>query len=162
MANQLARKGNPSGILRVLLRLPIWLYRAHLGWLLGHRFLMLTHTGRKSGEPRRVILEVVKFDLETHTSVVASGWGEQSNWFRNVQKTPDVLVHIAGRQLKATAMRLSEAEAEQALLDYARHHPLAFRELSKLMIGRALHETVEDCHLMAQVIPLVALQPNKE
>jgi hypothetical protein len=30
----------PHGLLRFGLRLPIWLYRLHLGWLLGNRFLL--------------------------------------------------------------------------------------------------------------------------
>ena len=44
---------------RALVRAPIWLYRLGLGGLLGRRFLLLTYTGRKSGRPRQVVLEVV-------------------------------------------------------------------------------------------------------
>lgn len=40
---------------RALFRAPILLDRLGLGGLLGHRFLLLTHTGR----PRQVVLEVV-------------------------------------------------------------------------------------------------------
>jgi hypothetical protein len=36
----------PRGLLRVGLRVPLWAYRLHLGWLLGDRFLRLTHIGR--------------------------------------------------------------------------------------------------------------------
>ena len=160
MTNQLTQRGHPSGLLRVLLRLPIWLYRAHAGWLLGHRFMLLTHIGRKSGRLRQVVLEVVQYDPGTGVSVVASGWGEESNWFRNVQKTPTVTVTLGRRRFKATAVRLAQSEAELALLDYAHHHPLAFRELSKLMIGRRLRGTAEDCRWMAHAIPLVAFQPK--
>jgi hypothetical protein len=44
---------------RALARAPIWFYRLGLGGLLGHRFVLLTHTGRNSGRPRQVVLEVV-------------------------------------------------------------------------------------------------------
>ncbi len=44
----------PGKVLRLGLRLPIWLYRARLGRLLGERFLLLTHIGRKSGLPRQI------------------------------------------------------------------------------------------------------------
>ncbi|MFL7870015.1 MAG: nitroreductase family deazaflavin-dependent oxidoreductase, partial [Anaerolineales bacterium] len=71
----------PSKALRFGLRLPIWLYRLRLGWLLGDRFLMLTHTGRKSGLPRHVVIEVVQHDKETDTYYVVSGWGEKSDWY---------------------------------------------------------------------------------
>ena len=30
----------PRGVLRWLLRMPIWSYRLHMGWLLGNRFLI--------------------------------------------------------------------------------------------------------------------------
>ena len=55
----------PHGLLRFGLRLPIWLYRLHLGWLFGNRFLLLTHIGRKSGLPRQTVIEVVKHDKES-------------------------------------------------------------------------------------------------
>jgi hypothetical protein len=42
-----------------LVRAPIWLYRHGLGWLFGSRLLMLEHVGRKSGQPRYVVLEVI-------------------------------------------------------------------------------------------------------
>ena len=42
----------PHGLTRLLMRFPIWLFCMHLGWMVGERFLLLTHTGRKSGLPR--------------------------------------------------------------------------------------------------------------
>lgn len=32
-----------------IFKLPLVLYRLHLGWLLGTRFMQLTHVGRRSG-----------------------------------------------------------------------------------------------------------------
>jgi hypothetical protein len=52
-------KRPPKGLLRLMLRLPIWLYRLRLGWLLGNRFLLLTHVGRKTGLPHQTVVEVV-------------------------------------------------------------------------------------------------------
>ena len=159
MAKPLVQAHPPRGLARLGFRLPIWLYRAGLGWLLGHRFLMITHVGRKSGLPRRVVLEVVGHDRSSGTYVVASGWGEKSDWFQNVRKTPQVIVHVGRRRFAAVAERLPVDEAERTLLDYARQHPMAFRELSGLMAGRRLQATPEDCDQLARLIPLVALQP---
>ena len=39
---------SPKGALRLLLRLPNYLYRARLGWLLDHRFLMLSTGGARA------------------------------------------------------------------------------------------------------------------
>ena len=45
---------------RALVRAPIWLYRARLGFVMGHRMLLLEHIGRKSGARRYAVLEVVE------------------------------------------------------------------------------------------------------
>ncbi|HEU5434459.1 MAG TPA: hypothetical protein VFU81_22495, partial [Thermomicrobiales bacterium] len=58
----------PAGVTRLLARAPIWLYRLHLGRLLGHHALVLTHRGRKSGKARQAILEVVRYDPATRES----------------------------------------------------------------------------------------------
>lgn len=64
----------PKGWLHALLRIPILLYRVHMGWLLGHRFLLLTHVGRKSGTRHHTVLEVVCYASLSRTCIVASGW----------------------------------------------------------------------------------------
>jgi len=48
-----------------LFKLPLLLYRLRLGWLLGKRFMLLTHVGRRSGKVRRTILAVLRFDETT-------------------------------------------------------------------------------------------------
>ena len=148
----------PSGLLRLCLRLPIWLYRLRCGWVLKGRFLLLTHIGRRSGLPRQTVLEVVHHDRATGTYFIASGWGEKSGWFRNLQRTPTVVVTIGRRHFAAAARCLSGDEAARILLVYAQRYPRAFRALAKLMVGRRLHGTEQDCHLLAQSVPLVALQ----
>ncbi len=150
---------HPKGLLRIALRLPIWLYHLHLGWLLGHRFLMLTHRGRKSGLSRQTVVEVVTYDQVTSTYIIASGWGEKSDWFRNVQKTPQVSVNVAGRQFQAEAQILSIAQAAEALAHYAQQHPTSFRQLSKTVTGQALEPNAAGFDKLAAQIPLVALHP---
>src|SRR5579862_6380067 len=44
---------------RWIVRAPVWLYRARLGFVFGSRLLMLEHTGRKTGTRRYVVLEAV-------------------------------------------------------------------------------------------------------
>ena len=88
-----------AGLLRVrwLVRAPIWLYRARLGFLLGSRLLMLEHLGRKSGTRRYVVLEVVARP-RPGTYVVASGFGTRAQWFRNVRANPHVRVYAGGHR----------------------------------------------------------------
>jgi hypothetical protein len=57
----------------------------------GQRLLLLQHTGRKSGNARLTVLEVVARltvlevvarDQATGTYIVASGFGEKADWFQ--------------------------------------------------------------------------------
>ena len=68
-------RSRPTGALRLAFRLPIYLYRLGLGQLLGHRFMLLTHRGRRSGRVYQTALEVVRYDPSLRETVVASGWG---------------------------------------------------------------------------------------
>jgi len=144
--------------LRLLLRLPIWIYRAHLGWLLGDRFLLLIHRGRKSGLPRQTVLEVVHHDKASGTYMIISGWGEQADWCRNIQHDPRVRVRVGRRRFPATAVRLSVDEAAREVAGYARRHPLTYRQLAGLLIGQ-LTGTEADYQAMARSMPMFALRP---
>lgn len=157
----LIEKPVPTGLLRLCLRWPIWLYRLRCGWLLDSRFLLLTHIGRRSGLPRQTVLEVVHHDQATETYFIASGWGEKSDWFRNLQKTPTVVVTVGRKHFAATARCLSINEAARVLLVYAQRHRRAFRTLAKLMVGQRLQGTEQDCRLLAQSVPLMALQAGR-
>jgi hypothetical protein len=55
------------------------LYRWRLGWLLGHRFLLVVHVGRRTGVRHETVLEVVSFDGVTSDAIVMSGWGRTAD-----------------------------------------------------------------------------------
>jgi deazaflavin-dependent oxidoreductase (nitroreductase family) len=101
----------PHGLLRLLLRMPILLYRVHMGWLLGGRFLKITHIGHKSGLPREVVLEVVCHNFETGAYFVAAGWRGKADWFRNIQSNPEVQLMVGTRTFRAEAAVVQLAEA---------------------------------------------------
>jgi deazaflavin-dependent oxidoreductase (nitroreductase family) len=107
------------------------LYRLQLGWLLGDRFLMLTRVGRISRQPRQTVLEVVRHERSTGTYIIASGWSPQADWFRNIQKTPSVLVECSGSRWEALAEQLAIEMAVDELCTCARSHPRAVRVLSQ-------------------------------
>ncbi|MBE0681007.1 MAG: nitroreductase family deazaflavin-dependent oxidoreductase [Anaerolineales bacterium] len=159
MMNKGITANQPKGFLRFLFRLPLWLYRVKLGWLLDKRFLMLTHIGRKSGQPREVVLEVVHDDSETGVYFVAAGWRGKADWFKNIQSNPEVQVMVGSRTFKAKAAVVQLAEAASIFYLYARRHPFAFRELSRLMMGEMLQPVQRDCFLFANSVPLVKLIP---
>ena len=150
----------PGKALRFGLRLPIWLYRAHLGWLLGNRFLMLTHTGRKSGQTHQTVIEVVQHRKDTDTYYVVSGWGAKSDWYQNIRKIPSVSIHVGGRTFQSKAEFIPVEEAVDILKTYARAHPVAFNELSGLFLGERAKPGGDDVQRIAQKMPMVAFHPE--
>jgi deazaflavin-dependent oxidoreductase (nitroreductase family) len=159
--NKVFRLPHPRGLTRFAARLPIWLYQHNLGRLLGNRFLLLTHRGRKSGLPRHVVLEVVGYHADTGVYVVAAAWGEKADWYLNILKTPVVRVRVGRKRFKAIAERLSQDDALRELQAYAGEHPFAFRELAGLLfdIDTRSRPTAETFRAFVRSIPLVALRP---
>lgn len=120
-----------AALLRVrwIVRAPIAVYRAHLGFVFGSRLLMLEHTGRKTGARRYVVLEVID-QPRPGRYIVASGFGARAQWFRNVRASPRVRVWVSGRPSKpATARPLDSDETAAALIVYAARHPRAWATL---------------------------------
>lgn len=150
----------PKGMLRLGLRLPIWLYRFGLGWMLGDRFLMLVHTGRKSGLPRRTVIEVVQHDKANNTYYVVSGWAEKSDWYQNIRKTPQVTVQVRGRKFKSQAEFIPVEQSIEILKTYAREHPVAFSELSELFLGERMKPGSDAPEQLARRMPMVAFRPE--
>lgn len=125
------RISRPSGALRFALRLPIHLYHLGLGWLLAPggypRFLLLTHCGRKSGRLYEAVLEVVLYHRSTRTCFVVSGWGDKTDWYRNIQAHPAVRVQV-GRQSYAPVQHLLTVDQVlRTWAEFRRKHPIEER-----------------------------------
>jgi deazaflavin-dependent oxidoreductase (nitroreductase family) len=149
----------PRGLARLAFRLPIWLYRFGLGGLLGSRFLLLTHTGRKSGKKRQTVLEVVRYDKATTTFIVAVGFGPESDWYKNLHNNPKVTVQCGRHRWEMIANFLTPEQAGNEMLDYAQRHPQALGELARFM-GYRLDGSQEDIRAMGQALSMVAFQPR--
>jgi deazaflavin-dependent oxidoreductase (nitroreductase family) len=149
----------PRGLSRLLFRAPIYLYRIGLGWLLGGRFLLLNHVGRKSGLPRQAVVEVVRHDEASDTYVIASGFGERSQWFQNLMERPQVTIQVGRRKLAVTAERLSREAAGDEMVDYARRHAGAARNLARFM-GFEVDGSEGDYRALGEEVPMLALRPR--
>lgn len=75
----------------------LWLWRLGIGPLLSiwptvfGRYLVITHTGRKSGLPRRTPVNYTLIDGEIY---VTAGFGKRADWVRNTQFNPRVEVWL--------------------------------------------------------------------
>jgi deazaflavin-dependent oxidoreductase (nitroreductase family) len=154
MAKKVKEIHPPRGLARLGFRLPISLYKIGLGGLLGHRFLLLTHIGRKSGKERKNVLEVVRFDADKEEFIVAVGFGKSSDWYQNIKVNPHVQVQCGNRHWKMIAAPLSPEQGGQLLVQYSHKYPLAWKELSGFM-GYEVDGTDEDTRSLGDEIPLI-------
>ncbi len=148
-----------TGLKRFLFRAPIFLYRIGLGGLLGKRFLLLNHIGRKSGKVRQAVLEVVKHDREADTFYIASGFGRKSDWYLNILEYPNVSIQVGWHKMGVTAVPLTPEESGQAMVDYARRHPTAAKNLSKIL-GFDVSTEEEYRTVGREHIPFIILEPR--
>lgn len=154
-------KKKPRGVVRFGFRIPIWFYRMRLGWVFRERFLMLTHKGRKSGRLHQTVIEVVRHDKNTDTYFVASGFGYNADWFLNIKHDPNVAITVNQRTLSVRARFLSESDSARELLEYAIRHPIAFRELSRILTGKSIEASEENCRQFAESVPMIAFEPRE-
>jgi deazaflavin-dependent oxidoreductase (nitroreductase family) len=150
----------PGALLRLGLRLPTWLFRLHLGRLLGERFLLLEHKGRKTGKTRRNVLEVVLHDKTSDTFYVVSGWGKKADWYRNIHEHPLATVGVGGRTFEARAEDVPPDKATDIMQTYTRRYPLAFKELTQFFMSEDLQPGREASRHVVEEMPMVAFHPN--
>ena len=158
-AKPMAKLAPPRGVLRWLLKMPVVLYHAHLGWLLGHRFLMITHRGRTSGRIYHTVVEVVGFDRRTRESVVASGWGEKADWLKNIRASSALEIRTGAMRYVPEQRFLEPVERVERLREYEGEHPIAWRELVRIL-GYPYDGTEASRQALAENLPMVAFRPR--
>jgi len=141
-----ASRNRTPGWAQLFLPIHRWLYQ-HTGGVLGHRLgsqrtLLLTTTGRRSGQPRTLPLQYFR-SPEGHLFVVASNWGNDRPpaWYLNLLAAPRVQVQL-GRQ-RFAALATSASREERARLwpwlvarapVFARYQQLAAREIPLVLL----------------------------
>lgn len=150
------RRKPPRGVSRLLARLPVHLYRMGLGPLLGPRLMLLIHTGRISGRPRRVVVEVVARDAQSRSWTIASGFGPQAQWYRNLRHTPGATIQTGRRRHHVSAYFLDPEEGAEVMADYAQRHPRAARLLCSYL-ALPYDGTPEGHRAAGRQIPFVRL-----
>ena len=147
----------PNGLLLKLFQLPIFLYRTKLGFLLGERFILLKHWGRISGELKETVIEVIDQDKASGKIYSASGYGERSQWFKNISSNNNVFITIKNCERKAVGRILSPLEAEAVLLRYADRHPNSIKGVARLS-GYSLDGTSEDVIEFSKLVKIIEFQ----
>lgn len=158
-----AKRHRPSRLLKTLFDMPAWFYRHGWGWMLGKRALALTHRGRRSGNEFRTILEAVSFDPETRESIVASAYGSDADWYRNIRAEPALRVTTGRLDYVPEQRFLTTDETRAAAERFCREHPLEARLVPRVLpsIGAAIPDDTDltSAEQLA-TLPMVAFRPQ--
>jgi deazaflavin-dependent oxidoreductase (nitroreductase family) len=158
-----ARRRRPGRRLAALLRAPSALYRFGLGGVLGHRFLALTHRGRRTGRLYTTVLEVVRWRKDVAEAVVVSGFGRDADWYRNVVAGGAVEVQVGRLRYHPTVRVLGAGEAAAVLAGYERRNRLVtpvIRAVLGRLTGRPYDGSPAARERLVRELPLVAFTPE--
>jgi deazaflavin-dependent oxidoreductase (nitroreductase family) len=147
----------PSFLVPVF-KLPIILYRLHLGWLLGKRFMQITHVGRRSGKVRRTVLAVLRFDDKTKEMYAVSAW-KGSDWYYNIQASPALQVEAGLVRYVPLQRTLSPEEITTTFIEYRKKHPIFSRMICRIP-GWKWDSSYEEFLELAHTLHGVAFEPQ--
>lgn len=156
-------RGRLHPLLRMLFRAPVHLYHWRLGTLLGRRFLLLIHTGRRTGLLRETVLEIMEYREDTREAIVMSAFGVKAEWFRNIAARPGAEVMIGAQRFAATWRILDADEAVRVIAGYERRNRLmrpAVRATLSRLLGWRYRGTDADHRRLAAQLPLIAFRPR--
>ncbi len=107
---------------------------------MGEKFLLLEHTGRKTGSKRRAVLEVIRHDPTVGVYYVVAGFGERSDWLMNIKANPDVRIQVGNKFYPAIGVILNRERSSAEILDYAARNPKLIKLLAKSLLGYQLKD----------------------
>lgn len=156
MARKIRQLPYPSGLLAWFFRLPVWFYRSGLGFLLGSRFLLIHHLGRKTGLPRQAVVEVVRHHRETDTYLVCAAYGPRTHWYQNLMAHPEVHIQVGRRNMLARAETLTPEQGAEEWVQFTRRHGTG--KLYARFLGYQVDGTEKDYRQMGAMMLFVSLQ----
>lgn len=141
-----------------IFKLPVLLYRLRLGWLLGRRFMQITHVGRHSGKVRRTVLAVLRFDEKTKEIYAVSAW-KGSDWYYNIQASPAQQVEIGFVRYVPAQRTLSPQEITTTFIEFRKRNPIFTRMICSIP-GWKSDSTSEEFLELARTLHGVAFSPK--
>jgi deazaflavin-dependent oxidoreductase (nitroreductase family) len=149
---------NPPAFMIPFMKMPLILYRLGLGWMLGKRFMLLTHVGRRSGKIYRSVLAVLHFDEKTREILAVSPWSG-SNWYRNIQATPALEVETGRTRYVPVQRNLSPEEIATLFIEYRRERPIFSRIVARIP-GWKIDSSYDEFLELAQNLRGVSFLPE--
>ena len=130
--------------------------------MLGNRIAMITHIGRNSGRKRHTVLEVIRSDENKKEYVFYSGWGYNSDWVKNISKTPEIQLSIGGKTLAGKMDQLPISDTKTEVLKYAELHPFIFYLGTKYFLPKIFRNENREqkINLMSKKLPCYIFYGN--
>ena len=107
MESRLSFDRLPTSVLRATQRMPRLAYALGLGPLIGRAILLLTTTGRKTGQPRVTPLQ---YEVVDGLIAIGSARGTRADWYRNLSADPHVRVRVKNRSFDGIAEATTDVE----------------------------------------------------
>ncbi|HET7145532.1 MAG TPA: nitroreductase family deazaflavin-dependent oxidoreductase [Anaerolineales bacterium] len=132
------------------------------GWerWIGAQWMLITTTGRKTGQPRQVMVDVMDYDKDTDTYYIEAAYGARADWFKNMQINPIFEAQVRRRKFKARAEPLAHEGAAEMLVQFYRHKP-AYTRSVMLMAGIKFIDEA-DLRAIGKNLSLLAVKPVKD
>jgi len=119
--------------------------------------LLLTTTGRKSGQPRVTPLQFEEVDGDYY---IASARGQEADWFKNICANPEVHVQIRDRAFDATAEPVTDSLRIADFIELRlKRHPIMIRLIMTLFDGLPLRFTRADLEKFCAQKAMAILKP---
>jgi deazaflavin-dependent oxidoreductase (nitroreductase family) len=90
---------------KLLFKAPIELWRLGLGWLVGWVLMLITHTGRISGFPRRTMVE---YHSLHGVKYAPCAFGPRSDWYQNIVANPNVVIQTIHGAERVKVVRVTD------------------------------------------------------
>ncbi len=164
-ANETAQgifQGRPRGFLKFFFKFPLILHRLGLVWWIekfsGAQWMLITTTGRKSGKPRQVMVDVVDYDKEADTFFVEAAYGQRADWVRNIQVNPDFRAQVGRRKFPARAEFLPPEIAEEKMIALMRRAPRYAKAV--MALGGLKYKDEAELRALSRKMLLLAIKPQ--
>ena len=146
-----------AGFMRYIFKTPRIFWRSGLGPITGKIFILLTTVGRKSGMPRRTMIE---YHTVNGIKYAACAFGMRSDWFKNILADPRVTIQTSSGTETAHAFRVVEDDELISVCETfkRRDPPLTSFYLSSL----GIQDTPEDLIANKDKIFFVGFKPSQE
>ena len=134
-------------------------YAIGLGPLIGRIILLLTTTGRRSGQKRVTPLQ---YEMIGDDYYVGAARGTKADWVRNIQSCPQVEVRVGAKHFRGIAEVVTDPSEFADFMEVRlERHPRMIGLIMEKAHGMPRHPSREQLEELAKAEAFVILHPTK-